>query len=116
EAKVELTRSLVELMSDPLRQPRLVVQTRGPLVTRDIEIYKRYKNVRVNMSITTDSDEIRKRFEPGCASIERRLEAIAEVAAAGISTSVCVCPMLPVEDPERFAKTLAKVKADRYYT
>jgi DNA repair photolyase len=106
EAKVELTRRLVEIMGEPRRQPRLVVQTRGPLVTRDINLLKRLEYVRVNMSITTDSDSIRKQFEPGCASIERRLEAVRELESSGIRTSVCVVPMLPLEDPERFAQTL----------
>ncbi|HEY3781373.1 MAG TPA: radical SAM protein [Fimbriimonadaceae bacterium] len=114
EAKVGLTRRLVEVMSDPLRQPRLVVQTRGPLVTRDIDLLKRFRNVRVNMSITTGTDAIRRRFEPSCASIERRLEAIKEVKMAGLKTSVCICPMLPVEDPEAFALRLKAVNADHY--
>jgi DNA repair photolyase len=114
EAKVMLTRRLVEVMADPLRQPRLVVQTRGPLVTRDIDLLKRFKNVRVNMSITTDSDAIRRRFEPSCASIERRLEAIKEVKMAGLRTTVCLCPMLPLEDPEVFANRLKLVGADHY--
>jgi DNA repair photolyase len=116
EAKVELTRALVEAMCDPLRQTRLVVQTRGPLVTRDIDLLKRFERVRVNMSITTDSERVRKEFEPGCASIEKRLEAIAEVKAAGIKTSVIMGPMLPIEDPERWAKRLIKAGADHYVT
>jgi DNA repair photolyase len=114
EAKVGLTRTLVEVMADPLRQPRLVVQTRGPLVTRDIDLLKRFGSVKVNMSITSDSDAIRRRFEPSCASIERRMEAIKEVKLAGIRTSVCLCPMLPIEDPEAFAIKLKALKADHY--
>lgn len=106
EAKVELTRRLVEAMSDPLRQPRVVVQTRGPLVTRDIDLLKRFKHLRVNMSITTDSEEVRKKFEPSCASIERRLEAVKELRMAGIRASIAAVPMLPLENPERFAKMM----------
>jgi DNA repair photolyase len=106
EAKCGITRGLLETMVEPGRQPRLVVQTRGPLVARDIDLLKRLKYVRVNMSITTDSDEVRKQFEPGCASIERRLEALRQVKAAGIPTTICILPMLPLEDPERFAKTI----------
>lgn len=114
EAKVELTRKLVEIMSGPIRQPRLTVQTRGPLVTRDLDLFKRFTNIRVNMSITTDCDEIRKEFEPGCASIERRLEALAQVKAAGIRTSAVLAPMLPLRDPEAFAKKLKAINADFY--
>lgn len=116
EAKVGLTRRLVEIMSNPLRQPRLLVQTRSPLVTRDIDLFKRFDHLRVNMSITTDSEEIRKQFEPSCASIDRRFEAIAEAKAAGLSVGVSLCPLLPVRDPEKFAKRLAQLDADCYWT
>ncbi|MEA2552764.1 MAG: hypothetical protein QOJ65_940, partial [Fimbriimonadaceae bacterium] len=55
EAQTMLTRSIVEFLSEPFRQPRLTVQTRSPLVARDIDLLLRYKRARINMSITTDS-------------------------------------------------------------
>ncbi len=114
EAKIELTRQLVEAMSHPLRQPRLIIQTRSPLVVRDIDLFKRFKQLRVNMTITTDCDEIRKQFEPGCASIERRMDAVRQLKEAGIMTGVTVSPMLPVKDPHAFGRVLAGLGADRY--
>jgi DNA repair photolyase len=110
EAKVELTRAILELLVEPARQPRMIVQTRSPLVTRDIDLIGRFMIGRVNMSITTDSDAVRKTFEPGCASIERRFEALEQLVAAKIPISVCVSPTLPIEDPERFAKRIAALK------
>ncbi len=114
EAKVGLTRLPVEAMAHPLRQPRLVVQTRSPLVLRDIDLFKRFKNIRVNMSITTDCDEIRKLFEPKCASIERRMEAVRKLKSEGIRTGVTIAPMLPLRDPVAFGKRLADLEADVY--
>jgi DNA repair photolyase len=116
EAKVGLTRELVEVMSDPLRQPRLTVQTRSPLVVRDLDLLRKFTAVRVNMSITTDCDAIRKRFEPSCASIEQRMNAIAMVKQAGLRASVCLCPLLPVANPRRFAEALRSLGADHYVT
>lgn len=106
ERKVELTRRLVEVMSEPLRQPRLVIQTRGPLITRDIDLLTHFEDIRVNMSITTDSDDVRKRFEPSCASIEQRLEAVRMLSEVGIFVSISVMPMLPIEDVQGFAKRI----------
>lgn len=114
EAKINLTRSILEVLATPAKMPRLVLQTRSPLVTRDIDILKRFSHIRVNMTVTTDSDAIRKRFEPFCPSINQRMEAIAAVKAAGIKTSVCVTPMLPLENPEQFARQLAALNADIY--
>lgn len=108
ESKVQLTRRILEQLVP--KQPRLVVQTRSPLVTRDIDLLTRLNWVRVNMSITTDSDDIRKRFEPSCASIDRRIEALTEVSYAGIPVTVCIAPMLPIEDPAKFAKRILEIK------
>jgi DNA repair photolyase len=116
EAHTGLTRSILEHLASRKDQPRLIVQTRGPLVTRDIDLLKRLKNVRVNMSVTTDCDEIRKCFEPSCASIERRLNALRELKDAGIQIGACVSPMLPIQDPIQFARTLRELDADRYAT
>jgi len=115
ERKVELTRGIVEALAAPERQPVLRVQTRGPLVTRDIDLFLRFDDIRVNMSVTTDSDRIRKRFEPACASIEQRLDATERVKAAGIPISIFLAPLLPVEDPERFARRIAAIGPDRVY-
>lgn len=115
ERKVELTRAIVEALSAPERQPVLRVQTRGPLVTRDIDLFRRFEDIRVNMSITTDSDAIRKRFEPSCASIDQRFEAIETVKAAGIPISIFLAPLLPIEDPVRLARRIAAIGPDRVY-
>ena len=114
EGKIKLTRSILETLADPDRQPRMVIQTRSPLAARDIDIFRKFQHLRVNMTVTTDSEEIRKRFEPSCPSNDRRLEAIAEIKAAGIKTSITVTPMLPLENPQRFAQRLAAVNADVY--
>src|SRR5262245_26437028 len=58
ELKLQLTRALLETMLP--HQPRLVVQTRSPSVTRDLDLLRRSKVLRVNMTITTDDDGIRK--------------------------------------------------------
>lgn len=110
EAKMELTREIVEVLAEA--GARLVVQTRSPLVARDIDLFSRFERIRVNMSITTDDDDVRKKFEPGCASIGRRIEAVARLKDAGIRTAVCVCPMLPMRDPEAFGMRMAKMGVD----
>jgi DNA repair photolyase len=107
EKKLELTRGVVEALLE--QQARLVVQTRGPLVARDIDLFKQFDHIRVNLSITTDSDAIRRRFEPTCASIERRLDAAAELVQNGIKTNICILPMLPLENVDRFAARLKEV-------
>ena len=114
ERKTRLTRSLLEFMVEIRPQPRIVIQTRSDLPLRDVDILLRFEHLRVNVSLTTDDDSIRKRFEPSCLSVERRLEGLTKMKAAGLRTAVCLCPLLPVKDPEGFAETLLELKADFY--
>jgi DNA repair photolyase len=105
ERELKLSRAILEEL-DTHHQPRLVVQTRGALVARDIDLLKRFEHVRVNMTITTDDDEIRRVFEPSCSSVRARLEAIAQVHEVGIPTCVTMSPLLPLKDATEFAQQL----------
>lgn len=95
-------------------QPRLVVQTRSPLVTRDIDLYQRFDHVRINMTVTTDSERVRKAFEPHCPSTRARLKAITEVTNAGVPTCITMTPLLPVDDPAMFAQALRNTGVRRF--
>ncbi|MYE06372.1 MAG: radical SAM protein [Chloroflexi bacterium] len=104
EAKLELTRSLLPILAQ--RGAHLSVLSRSPLVTRDIDLFQTFEHINVTMSITTDSDEVRQRFEPQCASIDRRLQAITQLSNAGLRTSINVAPLLPLYDARAFAERI----------
>jgi DNA repair photolyase len=110
ERSLCLTRGILEAMAP--YQPRLLVQTRGPLVVRDIDVLKQFRSVRVNMSIPTDSEAVRQAFEPKAPPLERRWQALAEVKASGLPVGVCVTPMLPLENVEAFVERLAAFRPD----
>jgi DNA repair photolyase len=99
-----------------LAQVRLVVQTRSSLVTRDLNLFRRFAAVRVNMTITTDDEAVRKAFESGCASLGRRLPAIAEVQQAGIPACITLTPLLPVRDLTGFAERLRATGVTQFVT
>ena len=84
ERQLELTRRLLELMAER-HKPKLVVQTRSPLVERDCDLFRRIADkggrVQVNMTVTTDDEDIRRTFEPFCPANHRRLAAIRAVQA-----------------------------------
>ncbi len=105
ERGLRLTRGILEALL-PF-QPRLLVQTRGPLVTRDLDILRQFSAVRVNVSIPTDSEEVRRTFEPKAPPLERRWQALAEVRAAGVAVGLCLTPLLPLADPEALAQRVA---------
>ncbi len=110
ERSLFLSRGILEALV-PF-QPRLVVQTRGPLVVRDIDVLRQFDAVRVNVSVPTDSEDVRRAFEPKAPPLDRRWQALAELKAAGIPVGVCVTPALPVADAGAFADRLAGFAAD----
>ena len=110
ESRLRLSRGILEALIP--HQPRLLIQTRGPLVVRDLDLLKQFDAVRVNMSIPTDSEAVRQAFEPKAPPLERRWEALATVRAAGIPVGICVTPMLPLDEPERFVERLCAFDPD----
>ena len=110
ERGLRLTRGILEALLP--HQPRLLVQTRGPLVTRDLDLLRQFRAVRVNLSIPTDGEEVRQAFEPKAPPLERRWEAAAAVRAAGVAVGICVTPMLPLENPEAFVGRLTAFAPD----
>jgi DNA repair photolyase len=112
ERRLGLVRQLLEELI--AHQPRLVVQTRSGLLTRDIDLFRAFDHIRVNMTVTTDVEAIRRQFEPWCPTSAKRLAAITEVARAGVPTCVTLTPLLPVHDADEFARSLLATGADRF--
>lgn len=113
ERKYELTkRCLVVLVNN--KWP-ITVQTKSPLVLRDIDIIKRAADIEVGFTITTADEWMRKIFEPGAPSTARRAEALEELHASGIRTFAMIAPILPGAErlPDLLKGTVEHVLVDR---
>lgn len=117
EHQERVTRSLLEAMTE---EPPdfLLVQTRSPLVRRDIDLLLRLKEkVRVSMTVETDREDIRKRFTPNAPPIAARLKTLQLLADAGVPTQATIAPVLP--SSELFAHKLKplvdRVCVDDYF-
>jgi DNA repair photolyase len=73
----------------------VTVQTKSPLVLRDLDLLRGAADVEVGFTITTAHERIRRIFEPGAPPIPRRIEALGTLHAAGVATFVMVAPLLP---------------------
>jgi DNA repair photolyase len=93
EARYKLTRQCLEILVE--NGWPFAIQTRSPLVLRDIDILQEGKNIEVGLSITTADDAIRKLFEPDAPAIEARIKALDELHKAGINTYAMIAPILP---------------------
>ena len=117
EREVKLTRHILEIIAERHR-PKLVVQTRNPDVVRDCDLFRRIEEnggrVQVNMTITTDDEEVRRTFEPFCPSNAVRIRAIGEVQAAGVDTCITLTPLLWVRAPYAFADDLMNTGVQKF--
>lgn len=117
ERSIELTRGILKVLAER-HKPKLVVQTRSPDVTRDIDLFQHIEQnggrVQVNMTVTTDDEDIRRTFEPSCPNNTVRLRAIAEVQSKGIQSCITMTPLLLVSDPELFANELLDTDVRRF--
>jgi DNA repair photolyase len=93
EVKYQLTRQCLEILAH--NSWPVIIQTRSPLVLRDIDIIKDARDFEVGFSITTADDSIRKLFEPNAPSIEDRIQALDVLHKAGIRTYAMIAPVLP---------------------
>jgi DNA repair photolyase len=108
EKRLGLTRACLEvlLMAAPAH---LHIQTRSPHITRDIALLQRFGDtLTVGISIPTDSEVVRRVFEPRAPSIPRRLKAAQALHDAGIQITASVAPLLPCT-PKRLARLLQPI-------
>jgi len=86
------------------RPPRVfAIQTRGPLILRDIDRLRTLATrttLRVSFSITTNREDIRRLYEPHCATFEERLQTVRVLRDAGIETYATLAPLLPCDAGE----------------
>ncbi|WP_195574105.1 SPL family radical SAM protein [Paenibacillus sp. 1001270B_150601_E10] len=117
EHKERLTRSLLEVMAED-EPDFLLVQTRSPLVTRDIDLLLQLKDkVRVSMTVETDREDIRRHFTPGAPPIGGRMQALQRLREAGVPTQATIAPVLPSSEqfPELLSKAVDRVCIDDYF-
>jgi DNA repair photolyase len=112
----ETEQMMPRILDEALKRPPRIfaIQTRGPLILRDLDrliALSRRTSVRVSFSLTTNREDVRRWYEPRCATIDDRVRAIRELRAAGIVTYATLAPLLPC-DPEELA-ALALAATDR---
>lgn len=112
-----ITRSLLEVMVE--NPPDfLLVQTRSPLVRRDIDLFQQLgEKVRVSMTVETDLDEIRKHFSPQAPPIQARLKTLQLLAEAGVPAQAAIAPVLPSSEafPDKLQPLVDRICIDDYF-
>ena len=118
ERRMRLTRAALEAF---IRYPprRLLLQTRSPMVERDIDLLMRMGPcVIVSLTLETDDDAVRRALTPTSPSVSRRLVTASRLRAAGVFVQIAIAPMMP-NRAERFAALVEplaeRVIVDTYF-
>ncbi len=106
ELKYRLSRAcLTELLK--YQPAKVTMHTRSHLILEDVELLKQFGDrLSVGVSITTDSDEVSRKFEPKAPSISRRMQLIAQLHQAGIRVYASISPLLP-HDPDKLVEAIS---------
>jgi DNA repair photolyase len=105
ERRYRLTRDVLRVLAEH-EGVRIVVITKSPLVTRDIDLLSRLAargRVTVHLSLITLDAALARRLEPRAPTPAVRLRAIERLAAAGIDVGVNLMPVLPGITDDRVA-------------
>jgi DNA repair photolyase len=97
ERTFRVTRSVLEVLADAKRL-RLVIITKSPLVTRDIDLLVRIaqrSRLTVHLSLITLDRELARRIEPRAPTPEARLRALTRLREAGLDVGINIMPVLP---------------------
>jgi DNA repair photolyase len=102
EKQVRSMRAILEVLARANHPVGIV--TKSHLVTRDIDILGPMAEkglAKVALSVTTLDPKLSQQMEPRASTPSKRLDAIRELTANGIPTTVMVAPVIPaVNDPE----------------
>jgi DNA repair photolyase len=93
EKKYQNTRKILEKLVET--EAEISILTKSKLVLRDLDLFKKFKNIRVGISICTLDAEFARVIERAASNPMDRLDAIKEISKAGIETYTFISPYFP---------------------
>jgi DNA repair photolyase len=111
EKQYRLTRQLLEVLWEH-RHPCTLI-TKSQMICDDLPLLAqmaRENLVKVNMSVTTLDDDLKRKLEPRAASGHARLHTMARLADAGIPVGVLAAPMIPALNDSELEAILEAAK------
>lgn len=103
ESKYKLTRQCLEILLQS--QFPVDILTKSPLVLRDIDLIKKFKDIEVGITITTNDEKMQKIFEPNAPSIIARIRTLKTLHDNGMKTYAFIGPVLPMS-PETLSEKI----------
>lgn len=113
EEKYRITRKVMEQLV--CAETHISVVTKSKLVLRDIDLFKKMKDVEIVISLSILDESLRKKLELNSSSVAERLETLKILRENNIRTVVFVAPIIPeITDFKRIIET-TKGLTDEYW-
>lgn len=114
EKKYEVTKRILEKIDPTLANIEII--TKSTLITRDINILQKLKNVKVGVSISTTDKFTAKLLEPNAPSPLSRIETLRKLKDAGVRNYLFVSPIFPfITDHIRLINTVKSFVDEIYF-
>lgn len=95
ESKYKLTRGILSVLIKNNFQGKLSCLTKSPLIERDIDLLKQFKNHDIGITITSMEDKVSRFLETKAPDVSRRLKTLKKLYRAGLKTHAFVGPVFP---------------------
>lgn len=92
EMKYGRTRALLEELKGS--NAKISIATKSDLILRDLDLIKKFPNIRISWSINTLDENFKKDMDKA-VSIKRRIECMKEFHKEGIQTTCFISPIFP---------------------
>ncbi len=92
EKKLKITRKILENLD---KKTKLAILTKSDLVLRDIDLFKKFKDIEVGLTINGFRGFVKKLFEPNSPSHKRRIRALKVLRENKISSYAFISPIIP---------------------
>lgn len=114
EEKAEVTRGILRELIPA--EPKISILTKSKLVTRDIDLFKQFKKIKISFSFSSLDDGFRRLAEPHASSPLDKIKAMDELNSAGIATGAFIAPIFPeISHPLAIAEAVAPRAKDVWF-
>ena len=93
ESKYGVTRDILQKLV--ATDAKVEILTKSHLVTRDIDLFLQFPNIRIGISMNTMDKSFCRDMEPGAPSVTQRLDALKQHKEKGINTYLFLSPIFP---------------------
>jgi len=93
EVEVKLTRQILEILCEH-NVPVAILSKGGQRCMRDLDLFKRFANIKIGATMVLTNESDRKKWEPNAAPTQERIDVLKELKNEGLQTWASLEPVI----------------------